>query len=103
MEPLDLHGREVGEAVDEAGLFAKLLREGVGQVVRRVGRDEEDAAADLGELDGEGARRRRLADAALAADEDPAERLLVQDGLERGLQRVVVHVDERGVRHGWAR
>ena len=35
---VDLHGAQVGEAIDEPGLLSELLREGVGQVVRRVGR-----------------------------------------------------------------
>ena len=52
---VDLHGGEVVEAVDEAGLLAELLGEGVGQVVGGVGGDEEDGAADAGQLDGQGA------------------------------------------------
>jgi len=64
---INLHGAEVGVAVDEAGVLAELLVEGVAEVVRRVGGDEQDRLARLGELDGEGAGGGRLADAALAA------------------------------------
>lgn len=55
-----------------------------------IRRDEEDAPSVLCELDGQRAGRGRLADTALAADKDPAERPLVEDGLERGLHYVVV-------------
>lgn len=64
-----------------------------------VGGDEENGAAHTRELDGERARGRGLADAAFAADEDPAQRTLVEDGLQRGLEDVGVGVDD-GVGHG---
>jgi hypothetical protein len=66
------------------------LVEGIGQVVRGIGADEQDGAADLGQLDGQGARGGRLADAALAADEDPAEGALVEERLEGRLEGVGV-------------
>lgn len=98
---VDLHGAEVVEALDEARLLAELLAKGVAEVVGGVGRDEQHGAAHLGQLDGQTARRRRLADAALAADKDPPQRPLVEDGLERGLHGVgVVGVDEGGGGHG---
>lgn len=93
---VNLHGAEVVKAVNEAGLLAKLLVKGVRQVVRGVGRDEQHRAAHLGQLDGEGARRCRLAHTTLAADKDPSQRLLVQDRLERRLQTVGV---EHSCRH----
>jgi hypothetical protein len=52
---VDLHGAEVVEAVDESRILAELLVERVREVVRGVGRDEEDRFAVLCELDGEGA------------------------------------------------
>lgn len=61
--------------------------------MRGVGRDEEDRFAVLCELNSEGARCRRLSHTTLSADEYPPERLLVEDGLERGRH---VGVDERG-------
>ena len=87
---IDLHGAQVVEAVDLARIFTKLLVEGIAQVVCRVSRDQKDVLAVLGELNGERARRGRLAHTALAADEYPAQRLLVDDGLERGLHDFVV-------------
>lgn len=93
---IDLHGAEVVEAVDQAGLLAKLLVEGIGQVVGGVGTDEQDGAAHFGELDGEGARRGGFADTTFAANEDPAERALVEERLQRRLESVFV--DDEG--HG---
>lgn len=61
-----------------------------------VGADEQDGAADFGELDGEGARRGGFADTTFAADEDPAERALVEERLEGRLEGVFV--DDEG--HG---
>jgi len=63
-----------------------------------VGRDEEDRLAVLCELDGEGAGGCRLSYTTLAANEYPPQRLLVEDGLERGRH---VGVDERGRGHVW--
>ena len=94
---VDLHSAQVVEAVDETGLLAKLLAEGVAKVVGRVGRDEQHGASHLGQLDGERARGGCLAHAALAADKDPAQRPLVEDGLERRLHGIrVVGVDDSG-------
>lgn len=67
--------------------------------MRGVGADEQDGAADLGQLDGQGARGRGLADASLAADEDPAEGALVEERLEGRLEGVFV--DDCG--HGLGR
>ena len=93
---VDLHGAQVGEAVDQACILAEFLVEGVAEVVCGVGGDEEDGFAVFGELDGERARGCGLADTALAADEDPAQRLLVEDGLERRLHEVLVVEHCRG-------
>ena len=60
--------------------------------MRRVGGDDEDGLADLGELHGHAAAARGLADAALAAYEDPPQRLLVEQILERRLERLQVNV-----------
>ena len=48
----------------------------------RVGGDEQDGLAHAGELDGEGTGGGGFADAAFAADEDPAEGFLLEDGVE---------------------
>src|SRR5690606_14859467 len=82
---INLHGAQVVKALHLPRLLAKLLVERIGQVVRRVGTDQEDSLAGFGELDGEGTCGRGLADTAFAADKDPAEGLLVEDGLERWL------------------
>lgn len=63
-----------------------------------VGGDEENGAAHFGELDGEGAGGGGLSDSSLAANEDPAEGTLVQNGLEGWLEDVLVCVDDC-VRH----
>ena len=52
--------------------------------MRGVGGDEEDGFSHAGELDGEGAGGGGFADAAFAADEDPAEGALVEEALEGG-------------------
>lgn len=64
-----------------------------------IGRDEEDGAAHFGELDGEGTRGGSLSDSSFAANEDPAEGALVEDGLEGWLEDVLVCVDD-SVGHG---
>ena len=70
--------------------------------MRRVGGDEQHGLAVAGDLDGERAGGGRLADAAFAADEDPAERALGDDRFEAGREgRVGVGVDEGGVGHGF--
>lgn len=53
--------------------------------MRGIGGDEEHGAAHLGQLDGQRAGGGGLPDSSLPTDEDPAEGLLVEDGLERGL------------------
>ena len=54
----------------------------------------------FGQLDRERAGRRGLANSTFAADEDPTECLLVEDGLEGGFHDVVV--DDEGVGgHGY--
>ena len=98
---IDFHGTEISVAFDEAGLLAELLAEGVGQVVGRVGGDEEDGFADAGHLDGEGAGGGGFADAAFAADEDPAEGLLGEEGGEGGGEGVGVGVEDGGGHGGW--
>ena len=47
----------------------------------------------LRELDGERAGRCCLSDTALATYEDPSQRLLVKDGLERGLHVLGLRVE----------
>ena len=63
----------------------------------RVGGDEEDGFAHAGHLDGEGAGGGGFADAAFAADEDPAEGFLGEEGGEGGGEGVGV---EDGAGHG---
>jgi hypothetical protein len=75
---VDFHGAEVREAIDETGLLAEFLREGIGQIVCGVGRDEEDRAANFCELYCEGAGGGGLSYATFSADEDPAECFLVE-------------------------
>jgi hypothetical protein len=87
---VDLHSAEVVEAVDQARVLAELLVEGVAEVVGGVGGYQEDRLAMFGHLDGKGARGCSLADASLAADKDPSQRLLVEDVLERRLHGVEV-------------
>ncbi len=84
---VDLHGAEVVEAVDLGRLLAELLPKGVGEVVRRVGADEQHRLAVLRQLDRQRGRGRRLAHAAFPADEDPLERLLLEDVDQRWLER----------------
>lgn len=76
---IDFHSTEVREAIDETGFLAEFLGEGIGEIVGGVGGDEEDGAADFGELDCEGAGGCGLSYASFAADEDPAEGFLVED------------------------
>ena len=93
---VNLHSAQVGEAIDQTRLLAEFLAEGIAEVVGGVGRDEQDRTADLGQLDSQRARGGRFADTALAADKDPAQRALVENRLEGGLQVVVVGVDDCG-------
>lgn len=95
---VNLHSAQVVEAVNLARILAKLLVEGIAQIVCGVSGDQEDVLAVLGELNGERARRGRLAHTTLAADEYPAQRLLVDNGLERGLHDFVV-VEHSSVGH----
>lgn len=90
------HGVEVGESADEGGELGEALLEGVAEVVRGVGGDDEHGLADPGEEDGEDGAAGGLADAALAADEDPLEGLLVQEVPHRGLRRVAGVHHRRG-------
>jgi len=92
---INLHGAQVVEAIDQTGVLSELLVEGIGQVVGRIGRDEEDILAVLCELNGQGTRGGGLSDTTLTADEDPAERLLIEDVLQRG-GHLVVCVDKGG-------
>ena len=50
---IDLHGAQIGVPVYQPRLFAKLLAEGVGQVVGRIGADQQYRFANLGHLDRE--------------------------------------------------
>ena len=72
---LDLDGVERGtrEPLDAHDVAAREVHiEGVAQRVRRVGAHDERVVAALGAFDSERCGRRRLADAAFAADEDEA-------------------------------
>ena len=85
---VNLHGREVVEALDGGRLAADLLAEGIGEVVGGVGTDDEDLLAALGELDAEAARGGGLTDSALATNEDPLEGVLLDDVHERGIGKI---------------
>lgn len=87
---IDLHGCKVVDTRDGSGVLAELDTKGIAEVVGGVGGDEEDGFTGAGHLDGERARGGGLADTALAADEDPFERLLVEDGLQRRRERFFV-------------
>lgn len=73
---VDLHSTEIGEAIDEPGLFPKFLAEGIAKVVRRISRDQEDRLSHFRQLDRKGARGCSFADTAFTADEDPSKRFL---------------------------
>ena len=85
---VDLHGREVVEALDGRGLPPDLLAEGIREVVRRVRGHDEHLLATLGELDAEAARGGGLTDSALATNEDPLEGVLLDDVHERGIGKI---------------
>lgn len=70
---VNLHGAEVVEAINKTGVLSELLVEGIGQVVGRIGRDEENVLAVLCELDGQRAGSCCLSDTTLTTDKDPAE------------------------------
>lgn len=94
---VNLHGAEVVEPLNQTCVLAELLAEGIAKVVGGIGGYQQDRAADFGELDGKTAGRGGLADTTLAADENPPQTPLVEDGLEGGLHGVrVVGVDDRG-------
>jgi hypothetical protein len=61
-----------------------------------IGRDEQNRSTDFRKLDGEGAGRGGLSYPSFAADKDPAERFLVEDRLESGLELIIVGVDYSG-------
>lgn len=65
-----------------------------------IGGDEEDGFADFGELDCEGAGGCCFAYASFAADEDPAEGVLVEEGLEGGVHGIEGGVEGGGGGHG---
>ena len=70
--------------------------------MRGVCGDEENGSANTGKLDGEGAGSGGFAYTAFAADEDPAEGLLLYDGLESWGEVFRVSVDCcRHVGGGW--
>jgi hypothetical protein len=96
---VDLHGAQVREALNQAGLLPELLVEGIAEVVGWVRGDEEHGLAVLGHLDGERAGGCGLSYATFAAHENPAEGFLVEEGLEGGGE--VICVD--GGRHGCGR
>jgi hypothetical protein len=92
------HGVEVGESADECGELGEALLEGVAEVVGGVGGDDEHRLANGGEEDGEDRAARGLPDAALAADEDPLEGVLLEEVPHRGLWHVA-SVHRRRGRH----
>lgn len=98
---IDLHGTQIGEALDQTRLFAKLLTEGIAQVVRGVGGDQQHGFAHARHLDGQRAGGGGFADAAFAADEDPAEGALVEKALKGGFEGVGVGVDMGGRHIEW--
>ena len=93
---VNLHSTEVVESIDKPGLLAKLLSKGITQVVRGIGRDEQNGLAGFGELDRERARSCRLSDATFTTDEYPAEGFLVEERLESGLHVEVVGLHDSG-------
>lgn len=98
---INLHGAQIGKPVDQARLFAEFLAEGIAQVVRGVGGDQQHGFAHARELDGQRAGRGGFADAALAADEDPAQAALLEQGFQAGFEGVgVVGVDVGGAHFG---
>jgi hypothetical protein len=90
------HGVEVGESADEGRELGEALLEGIAEVVGGVGGDDEHGLAGGGEEDGEDGAAGGLADAALAADEDPLEGVLVEEVPHRGLRRVAGVHHHRG-------
>lgn len=56
----------------------------------RVSTDDEDLLAALGELDAKAARGGGLTDSTLATNEDPLERVLLDDVHERGIGKIAV-------------
>ena len=67
---VDLHRPQAGHRVDRRDRVPDGLLEDVGEVGRRVGRHDQDALAGIGLGDGGRAGHRRLADAALAREEE---------------------------------
>jgi len=61
-----------------------------------ISRNEEDRAADFGQLDCEGAGGCRLSYTSLSTNKDPSQCLLVEDGLEGGLELVIVGIYDGG-------
>jgi hypothetical protein len=92
------HGVEVGESSDECGELGEALLEGVAEVVGGVGGDDENGLTGGGEEDGEDGAARGLPDAALAANEDPLEGVLLEEVPHRRL-RHVASVHHRRGRH----
>ena len=86
---IDFHGTQILKSVDKSSFLAEFLPEGIAQIMRGVGRDKENGLADFRKLNGERAGRRRLSNTAFSSDENPAERLLVEQALERRLHDVV--------------
>lgn len=73
------HGVEIGESNDKGRGLSEPLLEGVAEVVSRVGGDDEDGGTNPSEKDREDRATGGLADAALPPDENPLERILIQD------------------------
>lgn len=76
------HSKEVANALDGSGILCDFLVEAVAEVVGRVRGDDECLPALLGDEGGETAGGGGLAYTALTTNEDPTERLLIENVLE---------------------
>lgn len=74
---IDLHGAKVVIAVNETSFFSKFLTKSIAQVVRGVGRDQQDRFAGFGELDGQRAGGGGFTHTTFASHENPAKSVLV--------------------------
>jgi hypothetical protein len=90
---VDFHRAEIGETLDQPGVFAELLTERVTQVVGWIRRDQQDGFPRFGHLDREGAGSRRLSHTTFSSHKDPPQRLLIDQILEGRVEGVVVGAD----------
>jgi len=59
-----------------------------------IGGDEQNGTANFGKLNSKRARGCSLSYTSFPADKDPAQRLLVEEGLECGLELIIVGVND---------